>query len=73
MELRIRCRPAFRALTSLVLALAAFAAVATPASADELSPDKLLGLYQPVTVLAAGEMFRPTSVEDFLYTIKKLR
>jgi hypothetical protein len=53
-------------LTVLVV-LAGTAAVAAAAAVDdELSPEGLLALYQPVTVLDATEAFAPTSVEDFL-------
>ena len=45
--------------------LAAAATVAAPASA-ELSPDELLGRYQPVTVLDAFERFAPTTVDGFV-------
>lgn len=50
-----------------VLALTAtLAAGAAPAAAEDLSPKTLLERYQPVTVLSQGELFAPTSVEDFL-------
>ena len=54
--------------TALALAVtAAVAAIAvSPAAADGLSPDELLSRYQPVTVLSQGELFAPTSVDDFL-------
>ena len=51
------------ALATLAVA-AAFAASA--AAGDGLSPDELLALYQPVTVLDRTEAFSPTSVDDFL-------
>jgi len=52
----------------VALAVTAFvAAIAvSPAAADGLSPDELLSHYQPVTVLSQGELFAPTSVDDFL-------
>ena len=46
--------------------LAILAAGAAPAAAEDLSPQALLEQYQPVTVLSQGELFAPTSVEDFL-------
>ena len=49
------------AVTALVAAIAV-----SPAAADGLSPDELLSRYQPVTVLSQGELFAPTSVDDFL-------
>lgn len=53
-------------LTLAALAgLFAFVGVPT-AAADGLSPDELLARYQPVTVLDQGELFAPTSVDDFL-------
>ena len=49
-----------------VVTAAIAAALAAPAAAEELSPDALLAQYQPVTVLSQGELFAPTSVDDFL-------
>jgi hypothetical protein len=58
-------KPMRKRLT-LLTALAAFAcAFAAPAQA-ETSPEALLAQYQPVTVLDQGELFAPTSVDDFL-------
>lgn len=51
---------------ALLALLATLAAGAAPAGADDLSPQALLEQYQPVTVLSQGELFAPTSVEDFL-------
>src|SRR5262245_21034481 len=45
---------------------AAAAALAAPAYADDLSPETLLERYQPVVVLSQGELYAPTTVEDFL-------
>jgi len=53
-------------IASLVAALAVAAVAAAPATADDLSPEALLAQYQPVTVLSQGELFAPTSVDDFL-------
>ena len=50
----------------LALLVAAVVASAAPARADDLSPEALLARYQPVTVLSQGELFAPTSVDDFL-------
>ena len=56
-----------KARLTVLAVLATLATVAaSPASADDLSPDALLARYQPVTVLDAGELFAPTSVDDFL-------
>ena len=54
------------ALAVLAVTAAVAAIAASPAAADEVSPDELLGRYQPVTVLDQGELFAPTSVDDFL-------
>ena len=54
------------ALAVLAVTAAVAAIAASPAAADELSPDELLSRYQPVTVLGQGELFAPTSVDDFL-------
>lgn len=53
-------------VTFLALIAAIAAVAAGPAQAEGVSPDELLAEYQPVTVLDAGELFAPTSVEDFL-------
>ena len=52
-------------LTLLALAAALAVGLAAPAQAGP-SPEALLAQYQPVTVLDAGELFAPTSVEGFL-------
>jgi hypothetical protein len=50
-----------------VALLAALAAsVSTPCAVAAVSPAELLRTYQPVTVLAPGELYRPTSVDGFL-------
>ena len=54
------------ALAVLAVTAAVAAIAASPAAADGLSPDELLSRYQPVTVLGQGELFAPTSVDDFL-------
>ena len=53
-------------LTVLTLLAALSATFAGPARADDVSPEALLTRYQPVTVLSQGELFAPTSVDDFL-------
>ena len=53
------------ALAVLAVTAAVAAIAASPAAADGLSPE-LLSRYQPVTVLGQGELFAPTSVDDFL-------
>jgi hypothetical protein len=59
---------------TVLMVLAGTVAVAGSAAADDgLSPDDLLALYQPVTVLDATEAFAPTSVEDFLDDADLLR
>ena len=61
------------ALGALVLAAALALAAAATAAADDLSPEALLARYQPVTVLDQGELFAPTSVDDFLADASLLR
>ena len=53
-------------LAALALGVGLAAIVATPAAAEELSPEALLAQFQPVVVLSQGELFAPTSVDDFL-------
>jgi hypothetical protein len=58
-----------------LLAVAALLAsvAAAPAAAEDLSPEALLAQYQPMTVLSQGELFAPTTVEDFLADASLLR
>ena len=53
-------------LAALALGVGLAVIAASPAAAEDLSPDALLARYQPVTVLSQGELFDPTSVDDFL-------
>ena len=53
-------------LAALALGVGLAVIAASPAAAEDLSPDALLARYQPVAVLSQGELFDPTSVDDFL-------
>jgi Vacuolar protein sorting-associated protein 62 len=53
-------------LAVLALGVGLAAIAASPAAAEDLSPEALLPRYQPVTVLDSAELFAPTSVDDFL-------
>jgi hypothetical protein len=55
-----------RLVAAVAAAFAITAAAATPARADELSPDELLARYQPVLILDRFERFAPVSVDGFL-------
>src|SRR5262245_58636457 len=48
------------------IATALVGALATPARADELSPDELLARHQPILALDAFERFAPTRVDEFI-------
>jgi hypothetical protein len=53
-------------IAALALGAALAAVAAAPVAAEELSPEALLERFQPVVVLSQGELFAPTSVDDFL-------
>jgi len=55
-----------RAAVLVAVVTAVAGALATPACADELSPDELLARHQPILALDAFERFAPTTVDEFV-------